>query len=220
MNADGSAYAKAERLGRERLSDRFFFRDFLFSETAMAYGLVNLPDDEELALEVGRGLCVNLLEPLFDRFGKIHIRSAFRSRDVNALGNKAGRDCARNEANYAEHIWDMRDGERKGATACIVVPSFFDAFCEKGDWTELAWWIHDNLPYNSMEFFTRAKSRWAFNLNWSTGVEPCRSIRSWEGHFDKTGAWSAKRILTQRGMSNHEGDHSVEYARLQEKLPE
>src|SRR6516225_862078 len=54
----------AEKFSRTRLSQSFFMRDFLFSEIAAIEGLSNLPDDPELAIAAGRGLCENLLEPL------------------------------------------------------------------------------------------------------------------------------------------------------------
>ena len=57
-------------------------RDFLFSEIAAIEGLSNLPDDPELAIAAGRGLCENLLEPLQATFGRIAIRSAYRSPEV------------------------------------------------------------------------------------------------------------------------------------------
>jgi hypothetical protein len=68
-----------ERLGRERLSSNFFMRDFLYSETAALAGLVNYPVDVEQTLAVGRKLCVELLEPLQATFGRLEIRSAYRS---------------------------------------------------------------------------------------------------------------------------------------------
>ena len=53
-----------EDLGRVRLSENFFMRDFLYSEVANLYGIPNIPDDPDLAIETGRALCENLLEPL------------------------------------------------------------------------------------------------------------------------------------------------------------
>ncbi len=60
----------AEEFSRTRLSQSFFMRDFLFSEIAAIEGLSNLPDDPELAIAAGRGLCENLLEPLQATFGR------------------------------------------------------------------------------------------------------------------------------------------------------
>src|SRR5262249_3116856 len=61
----------AEEFSRTRLSQSFFMRDFLFSEIAAIEGLSNLPDDPELAIAAGRGLCENLLEPLQATFGRM-----------------------------------------------------------------------------------------------------------------------------------------------------
>ena len=117
-------------LGRVRLSRSFFMRDMLHSEIAQVHGLLNAPDDPELAIRAGTRLCEELLEPLQERWGRLAIRSAYRSREVNALGNalqkagKAGYNCASNEKNAAHHIWDMLDKDgHMGATACVVVPA-------------------------------------------------------------------------------------------------
>ncbi len=184
-----------EELGRVRLSGSFFFRDFLFSDIAAIYGLANVPDDPDLAVEAGTGLCEHLLEPLQKRFGRIAIRSAYRSEAVNALGNLKGHNCAANEKNYARHIWDRRDTDgHLGATACIVVPSFWDHFQAEGDWQRLAWWIHDHLPYSELEFFPRL---WAFNLTWNEA--PKRIITSYA---------APRGTLTRPGLANHAGSHA------------
>ena len=121
--------------GRVRLSRSFFMRDFLFSDIASVHGLNNVPDDPELAIAAGTRLCDELLEPLQVAFGRIAIRSAYRSSEVNGFGNemqragKSGYSCASNESNYAGHIWDWRDKNgHMGATACVVVPAFWDRF--------------------------------------------------------------------------------------------
>jgi hypothetical protein len=167
-------------LGRVRLSKSFFMRDMLYSEIAQVHGLLNAPDDPELAIAAGTRLCEELLEPLQHRWGRIAIRSAYRSAEVNALGNamqkakKKGYNCASNEANAAGHIWDLRDKDGcMGATACVVVPAFWDAHHEPGDWQILARWIHDNLPYSSLEFFP---TYWAVNVTWRE--RPKRTISS------------------------------------------
>ena len=41
-----------ENLGRVRLSPSFFMRDFLYSEIANFYGVQNIPEDPDLAIEV------------------------------------------------------------------------------------------------------------------------------------------------------------------------
>jgi len=125
MNKPSSVQA-LEELGRVRLSKHFFMRDFLYSEISQIEGIPNIPDYPDRAIEAGRGLCEQLLEPLQERFGRIVIRSAYRAPAVNAKGaeNNNQYSCAANEKNYAEHIWDYPDPEGNlGATACIVVPA-------------------------------------------------------------------------------------------------
>ena len=103
-----SKIAKLDEFARTRLSHGFFMRDFLFSETAATLGLANLPTDEKLAINAGKALCENVLEPIQKIWGRIHIRSAFRSEEVNQIGNELGASCANNAANYAGHIWDKK----------------------------------------------------------------------------------------------------------------
>jgi hypothetical protein len=59
-----SLFRRLEEIGRVRLSTNFFLRDFLHSEIAVAFGIVNQPDHLELAVEAGSRLCNELLEPL------------------------------------------------------------------------------------------------------------------------------------------------------------
>lgn len=186
--------------GRLRLSKSFFMRDFLFSDIASVHGFNNVPDNPDLAIKVGTKLCEELLEPIQERFGRIAIRSAYRSKEVNGFGNemqragKAGYTCASNESNYAGHIWDEPDEEGQvGATACIVVPAFWDRFQAEGDWQKLAWWVHDHLPYSGMEFYP---VYWAFNITWHE--KPQRRISSYA---------HPKGYLTKPGMANHDGNH-------------
>lgn len=77
--------------GRVRLSKSFFMRDFLYSDIASAHGLNNVPEDPDLVIATGTRLCEDLLEPLQDRFGRIAIRSAYRSCEVNGFGNEMQR---------------------------------------------------------------------------------------------------------------------------------
>jgi hypothetical protein len=185
-----------EELGRVRLSPSFFMRDFLYSEIANFFGLPNIPDDPDLAILAGKRLCQELLEPLEATFGCIAVRSAYRSPAVNRFGNDNALNCARNERSYAGHIWDKRDGDGcMGATACIVVPWVVDR--EIADWRSIAWWIHDHLPYASLEFYPKLL---AFNIQWHE--RPQRRIDSYV---------APKGCLTKPGMENHEGSHAEWY---------
>lgn len=181
MRKKPTTVAALTDLGRVRLSTTFFMRDMLHSEIAQVHGLLNAPDDPELAIAAGTRLCADLLEPLQDHWGPVRIRSAYRSAEVNALGNrlqregKAGYNCASNEANAAGHIWDLRDKDGcMGATACVVVPGFWDAHQETGDWQIMARWIDENLPYSSLYFFP---TFWAFNITWHE--RPARTVNSY-----------------------------------------
>ena len=194
-------------LGRVRLSEHFFMRDMLYSEIANFHGVQNIPDDPDLAVEAGKRLCEELLEPLHATFGHVSIRSAYRSITVNDLGNskqkegKKGYSCAETKWNYSRHVWDRRDAEDcMGATACIVIPWFVDRYKEGTGtpWQALAWWIHDHLPYSEMQFFPALA---AFNLGWHE--RPVRSIQSYVP--------PKRGFLTRPGLPNHSGDHSSEY---------
>jgi hypothetical protein len=66
-----------EKLGRVRLSPSF----------SNMHGVPNIPEDPDLAIEVGKHLCLELLEPLNATFDRVAIRSAYRSPTVNALGS-------------------------------------------------------------------------------------------------------------------------------------
>ncbi|HKK29049.1 MAG TPA: hypothetical protein VKA18_01480 [Alphaproteobacteria bacterium] len=190
-----------EELGRVRLSQHFFFRDFLYSEIGALYGIPNIPDDPDLAIAAGKRLCEDLLEPLWLTFGGINIRSGFRSVRLNDFGNAHHLNCALSEKDFAGHIWDRRDpAGRMGACACVVVPWFADRYAETGDWRPLAWWVHDHLPYHHMMFFPKLA---AFNLTWRE--QPERLIY---------GQASPRGWLTRPGMPGHGDDHSSEYARL------
>src|SRR5713101_2084479 len=107
-----------EEFTRVRLSRSFFMRDFLYSDISNVHGIPNLPDDPDLAIAAGSRLCEELLEPLQATFGRIAIRSAYRSQIVNAYGNAHGHNCASNARNRARHIWDRRDDRGMGAVAC------------------------------------------------------------------------------------------------------
>ncbi len=195
-----------EEFGRVRLSKTFFMRDFLYSDIAALNGFSNLPDDPDLAIYVGQQLCENLLEPLQSVFGRVAIRSSYRSSEVNQFGNDNKLNCASNERNFAHHIWDKRDAQGfAGATACIALPNFYDAFPNDGDWQMLAWWIHDNLAYSSMNFFPKY---WAFNLNWSQS--PQRRIDSYA---------KPKGNLTAPEKPNHSGDHYASWKDIIARFP-
>jgi hypothetical protein len=150
-------------------------RDFLYSEISNFYGVPNIPSNPDIAIENGRRLCEDLLEPLQATFGRIAVRSAYRSEALNAMGNEKGLSCASNEANFATHIWDRVDSSGlRGAMACVIIPWFADRYDAGADWRALAYWIHNHLPYSSLQFYPLLC---AFNIGWHE--KPMRSIHSY-----------------------------------------
>ena len=163
-----------ETLGRVRLSKHFYMRDFLHSEIGSFYGIPNIPDDPDLAIENGKQLCEALLDPLQETFGRIAIRSGYRSSTLNKFGNENKLNCARNDANYGHHIWDRVDEKGPGAGTSLVIPWFADRYAHGRDWRDLAWWIHDHLPFSDLCFFPKLCG---MNLSWR--ARPRRTISSY-----------------------------------------
>ncbi len=188
----------AETLGRVRLSRSFFMREFLYSEIANVHGLINLPENPDLAIAAGRALCSELLEPLQAAFGRLALRSGYRSPAVNAFGNAHYMSCGSNERNRARHIWDQRSADGgMGAMVTIVVPWLVDRLAEGATWQGMAWWIHDRLPYSELQFFPKLA---AFNIAWHDF--PKRRISSFAKPLG---------LLTKPGADNHLGDHRQYY---------
>jgi hypothetical protein len=198
-----------EDLGRVRLSPNFFMCDFLYSEIANFYGVPNVPENPDLAITAGSRLCNELLEPIQQTFGRIAIRSAYRSAIVTDYGNNRHHGASV-ERNAGYHIWDARDRKgRTGAAACIVIPWFADRYAKGADWRSLAWWIHDHLPYAHLQFYPKLC---AFNILWRE--QGCDGIESFI---------APRGFLTRPSMPNFLDDHSRWYERfpvLKEKTME
>jgi hypothetical protein len=188
----------AEDLGRVRLSANFFMRDFLYSDIANFHGFVNLPDNPDLAIASGKQFCEQLLEPLQAVFGRLEIRSAYRSPEVNHYGNVHYSSTGANERQQARHIWDQRDDNgNMGAMATVVVPWLVDRLDKGLNWQSMAWWIHDHLPYSEMAFFPKLA---AFNLSWHEA--PKKRILSYTKPLG---------LLTKPGFDNFAGSHADLY---------
>ena len=189
-----------EELGRVQLSPSFFMRDFLYSEISQIERIPNIPNNPDLAIKVGKKLCVEILEPIQNQLGKISIRSAYRSPKVNDKGAEHNNqyNCSSNENSYARHIWDVPDKDGEGAIACIVVNSFLPYYEKTKHWQALAWWIHDNIPtYSSMYFFPKLC---ALNIGWHSAQ------KKWIKSYIKP-----KGCLTKPSMANFSGSHKIEY---------
>ena len=173
MRRPGSMWS-LETFGRTRLSRHFYMRDFLYSEISGFHGIPNIPDNPDLVIETGRALCETLLDPLTETFGRIAIRSGYRSATLNAYGNEHRLNCARNDNPLECHIWDRGEGAARIAGASVVIPWFADRYAKGRDWRDLAWWMHDHLDYSEIWFFPRLC---AFNLVWRP--VPLRRIDSY-----------------------------------------
>lgn len=161
-----------EELGRVRLSRYFYFREFLMSEIGIMHGIANIPERPDLALARGRAFCENLLDPLEETFGRVAVRSGYRSPALNRFGNENGLNCARNDYPLECHIWDVPEIEVAGAS--IVLPWFVSHYEEGRDWRDLAWWLYDHLPFSEIWFFPKLC---AFNIAWRP--TPARRIDSY-----------------------------------------
>ncbi len=179
-----------ENLGRVRLSHHFYMRDFLYSEIGNFHRVQNLPRDPDRAIAHGRELCTQLLDPLEETFGRLAIRSGYRSPELNEFGNENKLNCARNNNPIECHIWDWGQGDQAIAGTSLAIPWFTDQYEQGRDWRDLAWWIHDHLPYSGMWFFPKLC---AFNLDWRP--TPHRMIGSYI---------APKGLLLRRGATPDE----------------
>jgi hypothetical protein len=107
-------------------------------------------------------------------------------------------NCASNKADRAPHIWDQhsKDGGME-AMATIVVPWLVDRFDGGTTWQAMARWIHDHLPYSTLQFLPKLS---AFTISWRE--RPRRRVASFV---------VPRGVLTKPGMPNHEGNHCDQY---------
>lgn len=76
-----------------RLSPNFTLREFVRSQTAERRGIVNRPNDVQIAAM--RLLCIKVLEPVRAHFGPVHMSSGFRGFALNAAigGSTSSQHC-------------------------------------------------------------------------------------------------------------------------------
>jgi len=173
MRKPGSMWS-LETLGRVRLSKHFWMREFLYSEIGNFHAQRNIPENPDLAIEVGTAFCTELLDPLQETFGRIFVRSGYRSPSLNQFGNENRLNCARNDYPGECHIWDRGTGDARIGGASIVIPWFTRQYEQGRDWRDLAYWIHDHIPYSEQWYFPKLC---AFNLTWEP--HPRRTISSY-----------------------------------------
>ena len=106
----------------------------------------------------------------------------------------------------ASVIWD-RSAEGPIGGATIVIPWFADQYAKGRDWRDLAYWIHDHLPYSEQWYFPKLA---AFNLTWEP--TPRRTISSYiapRGKLVAAGAEpaedTAKRAARYKDFPSYRG---------------
>lgn len=112
-----------------RLSPNFTLDEFLKSQTAVRLG-VNM-DPPPHVVEALRTLCVEVLQPVRDHFGRVSVSSGWRPLRVNrAIGSSDG----------SQHV--------KGEAADFEVPGVSNP--------EVCKWISENLTFDQLilEFYT------------------------------------------------------------------
>lgn len=181
---DPYSYKGLDALGRIPLSRHFHMREFLYSEIAVHYGLRNVPTDLDRVVWAGSMLCEKLLEPLQEHFGRVHVRSGYRSREVNQTGVRK-HNCAQD--NDGAHTWDFPSLKHGyGAMASVSAPGISRAVLSgEVDVAAVAWWIVDHLPgWSVIEFFATPKDvpfadEVVFNIGWNE--KPQGVIINWRG---------------------------------------
>ena len=183
-----------ETLGRVQLSKYFYMREFLYSEIGNMHQIQNIPSNPDLAIARGRAFCSALLDPLEETFGRVGVRSGYRSPELNRFGNENRLNCARITYPLECHIWDLPDVEVAGAS--IVLPWFSQQYDEGREWRDLAYWLYDHLPFAEVWFFPKLC---AFNLSWRPSTP--RRIDSYiapKGTLVKADAEPAENLAMRR----------------------
>ena len=69
------------------ITDNFQWKEFFKSDTAIRLGINNTTVDQGILLNI-RELCVNVLQPLRNKFGRLRITSGYRCLELNrAIGS-------------------------------------------------------------------------------------------------------------------------------------
>ena len=81
-----------------KLSKNFTLGEMIQSQTAIRKNIDNTPNGNQILNLID--LCENVLQPLRDYFGPIHISSGFRSQKLNVAigGSTTSQHCALNGA--------------------------------------------------------------------------------------------------------------------------
>ena len=72
-------------MSRIKLSPNFYLDEFTRSQVAVRHDITISVEPDSLVLENLRRLCVNVLQPLREALGPVHVTSGYRPLAVNIL---------------------------------------------------------------------------------------------------------------------------------------
>ncbi|WP_236032398.1 hypothetical protein [Pseudomonas schmalbachii] len=75
-----------------------------------------------------------------------------------------------------------------------MISALLSWYEQHGDWTPLAWWVHDHLPYASQLWFPKLA---AFNLRWSANPDTLQNI----GTYVTNPHTGDKKALVKNGVA-------------------
>jgi hypothetical protein len=107
-----------------KLSEHFALSEFLYSKIADRNGIDNTTSDQQIIDNLTL-LCMNVLEPIRNKFGVVHISSGYRCLQVNRILKSQ---------DTSQHV--------KGEAA--------DLYVDTASKLELARWIRDNLTFDQV----------------------------------------------------------------------
>lgn len=117
-----------------QLAPNFLLSELLASDTAVRHGVANVPDDQQL--QNLTALATDILQPLRDHFGPLHISSGLRCLPLNALvGSKP--TSAHPEGNAADLNVIAAGVTRKQVVAWIIANKDvlnYDQVIYEGTW--------------------------------------------------------------------------------------
>ena len=133
----------------EKCGQYLNFRDLIESgETRSRLGIPNLPLNPE-TYNALHSLGTQILDPVIHYFGSIRITYGFCSP---ALGSKISSRIAPKLDQHASHECNIH-----GKPICDRLGAAVDFIIEDEDMIEVAQWVIDNLPFDRMYLYGRAK---------------------------------------------------------------
>lgn len=145
-----------------KLSKNFSLAELIKSSTANRGGIDNSPEENHVSAL--KSLCVNVLQPIRDHFGRpVVISSGYRCHDLEkALYRKKVARIKRDGGDRAVSEWLEKKSHPKGEAADIEIPGIDNKY--------LFEWVRDNLAYDQLflEFYKDGdpNSGWV-HVSWS-----------------------------------------------------